>query len=44
MMSEAEIRAWRNVERNRIQDLVNMQHIENTRLIVNILSRVLQDD
>jgi len=44
MMSEAEVRAWRNVERNRIQDLVIHEHIENTRLIVNILSRVLQDD
>lgn len=44
MMTEIELKDWRNLERNRLNDLVMYDSKEKCRLTINILNAVLQDD
>jgi len=42
--SEAEIKAYRDMQKNRLSDLVCKEHIEDTRTVIRILTWVLEDD
>ena len=44
MMKECEIKAWRDTERDRLPDLVDVNSKLACNLLVNILTRVLEDD
>ncbi len=43
-MCESEIRAWRDFERNRINDLVDSDQILVCKNIISLLTAILQDD
>ena len=44
MMSESEIRSWRNHEQERLSALVNIHEYEECRKVIMILNAVLGED
>ena len=44
MMNPDEIRQWRDKERERLQDLVNLGHIAEVKRTIMILNTVLEED
>ena len=44
MMNPGEIRKWRDKERERLQDLVNLGHIMEVKRTIMILNTILQEE